>query len=145
MIEMLHSRDSAVLVAVEPADDTVGFGGVELLNLGPASCLVYEIHYSLRYGDSAYSADAIESVVPGRPHLVAPGDTYRILDHEVLETVRDRSDEAWLTDGLGELTLTVKYVGAKESSMTVSLIVEAQPAALLLDVRPIDRTPAARA
>jgi hypothetical protein len=144
VIEMLHSRDSAVLVAVEPSDDTVGFGGVELLNLGPGSCLVYEIHYSLRYGDPAYTADRIEAVVPGRPHLVAPGDTYRVLDHKVMETVRERSEEAWFTDGLGELTLTVKYVAAKESSMTVSLIVEAQPDALMLDVRPIDRAAATR-
>jgi hypothetical protein len=144
VIEMLHSRDAAVLVAVEPMDDAVGFGGVELLNLGPASCLVYEIHYSLRYGDPAYSADRIEEVVPGRPHLVAPGETYRILDHAVLETVRERSDDAWFTDGLGELTLTVKYVSTKESSMTVSLIVEARPDALMLDVRPVDRSAAAR-
>jgi hypothetical protein len=140
MIALLASKDAVTLVAVDKVDDQPAFKGVDLVNLGPAWCLVYEIEYTLRYGDGQYSPAPAHAIVPSKPHLVEPGDSYRILDKKVYGAVRERSNQDWLTEGLGQLDVLVKYVGAKDGAISVSLIVDAKDDALRLDMRPTDRT-----
>jgi hypothetical protein len=140
MLALLAHKDAVALVAVDRVEESPTFKGVDLVNLGPGHCLVYEIHYTLRYGDDQYSPEPAVALVPSKPHLVEPGDTYRILDKKVYGAVRERSQQDWLTEGLGQLDVVVKYVAAKEGAMSLSLIVDAKPDALRLDTRPTGRS-----
>jgi hypothetical protein len=139
MIALLSSRDAAALVAVERVEDTEAFRGVDLLNLGPASCLVYEIQLGLDFSDASYTRAPVEAFVPGKPHLVSPGETYRVLDEKVLGSVRESSPDDWVTTGLGELTLQVRYVPGTERLLKVTLMVDAKEDSLELKLLPADR------
>jgi hypothetical protein len=139
MFALLSSRDDAALVAVERIEETGDFEGVDFLNLGPASCLVHEITYILNFSDAGYTRDPLETIVPGKPHLVKPGDTYRVVDDKVFDSVREASDHDWTTQGLGELTVHVRYVPGRDRLMTVSLAVDAKPDSLVLKLLPADR------
>jgi hypothetical protein len=77
--------------------------------------------------------------VPGKPHLVSPGETYRVLDEKVLGSVRESSPDGWVTTGLGELTLQVRYVPGTERLLKVTLMVDAKEDSLELKLLPADR------
>jgi hypothetical protein len=143
MIALLRSRDTAALVAVDRIEDTDDFGGVDLVNLGPSSCLVYEIQYVLDFSDPNYTRDPIDAIVPGKPHLVGPGDSYRVLDEKVFGSVREARSGDWTTAGLGELTIHVRYVPGQDRVMSASLMIDAKPDSFALKLLPADRrTPA---
>ena len=143
MFALLRSKDTAALVAVERIEDSDDFEGVDLVNLGPSSCLVFEIQYSLAFSGATYARDPVVALVPGKPHLVAPGDSYRVLDEKVLASVRDATHDDWTTEGLGELTVHVRYVPGEERLMSISLMIDAKPDSLVLKRLPADRgTPA---
>jgi len=139
MIALLSSNDSVALTAADRIDDTENFKAVNVVNLGPANCIVYEIQYTLRYGDAQYTREGIGGLVPGKPHLMSPGDEYRVLDKKVYESLREASQHDWRTEGFGVLTLQVRYIPGKDRVMRMDLMIEATDDGVRMQVMPADR------
>lgn len=137
----MTSADSMALTAAERVEETETFRAVNAVALGPAKSLVYEIQYTLRFRDAAYSRDTVVGLVPGTPHLMSPGDQYRVLDAKVYASMREASEHDWSTQGLGELLLYVRYVPGTERVLSAELMIDASDDdELHLQVMPADRS-----